>query len=283
MNASVLLLRATEHSGGLYETACKQIWEHYQWIELVLFENRFGQTMDCGCLSVTRKFFLLPCFPSFPLQISDLVWAKSVFQLFFFFFLNIGSVLLLILRKGFLFFFAAFSTDTDLYMAFFWKYCERAAFMLLLFCVTLLRNAYPRTSCNMLLGTGSKWGGHSASVCNNFQWQYLLGCFMYSAIVENSESRKARQMKLLETVPFLISDSAPPLCSILDIRPTWISKKLLKILVLVQLTTPFLIQEILGPFNILVPLAGDLNWLQKQWFPQCKWCPQRRRPGQTKL
>lgn len=62
----------------------------------------------------------------------------------------------------------------------------------------------------------------------------------------------------------------------------WTSRKALKILVLVQLTAPFLIQEILGPFSVFVPSTGDLNWLIKQWFPQCKWCPQRRSHGQTK-
>lgn len=83
---------------------------------------------------------------------------------------------------------------------------------------------------------------------------------MHSAIVE------ARQTKLLKTVPFLISDSAPPLSSILGMWPSWIAQKLLKMLVLVQLTMPFLNSRNSCPFNILVPLAGDLNWLQKQGF-----------------
>lgn len=44
--------------------------------------------MVCDWLSVTRKLFLLPCFPSFPPQSSDLLWGGRFFPSFFVFVLG---------------------------------------------------------------------------------------------------------------------------------------------------------------------------------------------------
>lgn len=242
--------------------------------------------MVCGWLSVTRRLFLLPCFPSFPPQISDLLWGESFFQLFFCLFVNCEDWFntSAFTEKAFLFLFASF---------FHWWRSVHGLFLEIFVVVEQL----PLFHCPSVLPCWEMctlgqvaarcWGRIASGEGLVLQITITLsnGIYWVFPCTWSCKCREARQPKLLcvlMTVLILISDSAPPPCSIHEIWPNWIAKKLFKMLALVQLTALFLIQDVLGPFNISVPSAGDLGWLQKQWFPQCKWYPQRRRHGQTK-